>query len=116
MIYLRGHTPGNVLSLHLDEPEGSTTFYDTSGYANNATCSGDACPVAGVPGAVGTALNFNRVSDSSKSPIMLPLTRLGPTDKVTNIRVKIIRTSLAIYDNGSIYLAIGIADGSFSFH
>ena len=78
-----GTYPGNVLSLHLDEPEGSTTFYDTSGYANNATCSGDACPVAGVPGAVGTALNFDGVDDFIQIPHNAAFDQIEDQDKVS---------------------------------
>ena len=78
-----GTFPGNVLSLNLDEPQGSTTFYDISGYGNNATCSGDACPVAGVPGAVGTALNFDGVDDSIQIPHNAAFDQIEDQDKVS---------------------------------
>ena len=40
-----------VTALPLDELPGSTSFADISGYGNGGTCSGDACPLAGVAGA-----------------------------------------------------------------
>ncbi len=60
---------GNVLLLHLNEALGATTFSDSSGSGNNATCSGNACPTMGQIGKFGTAGNFNNtylnVADSN---------------------------------------------------
>jgi uncharacterized repeat protein (TIGR01451 family) len=55
--------PENVLSLHLDDPEGSISFYDSSGYGNNATCFSDACPQAGVTGVHKSAIYFDGIDD-----------------------------------------------------
>jgi YVTN family beta-propeller protein len=60
---LEGTYPGQVAFLKLDEPFGSNQFHDQSGFDNNATCSGDTCPEAGVPGMYGTALNFDGIDD-----------------------------------------------------
>ena len=78
-----GTYPGNVLSLHLDELQGSTTFYDQSGYGNNATCSGDTCPDVGVPGAVGTALSFDGIDDYIQIPHNAEFDQIEDQDKVT---------------------------------
>jgi hypothetical protein len=57
--------------LHFDEDEGATTFSDSSGYDNHATCSGDACPEAGVSGKYGYALqcNGNQYLSIAHSPL-----------------------------------------------
>jgi hypothetical protein len=78
-----GAYPGNVLSLHLDEPQDSTTFHDTSGFGNNATCSGDTCPVTGVPGVVGTALSFDGVDDYIQIPHNAEFDQIEDQDKVS---------------------------------
>lgn len=52
-----------VLNLHLDEELGETTFEDDSNYNNDATCSGDACPDAGVVGRMREGLFFDGVDD-----------------------------------------------------
>jgi subtilisin-like proprotein convertase family protein len=51
-----------ALHLHLDDAPGTTHFEDTTGQ-NNASCSGDACPVAGVPGRVNQGALFDGVDD-----------------------------------------------------
>ncbi|MCE7985168.1 MAG: hypothetical protein DYG89_28680 [Caldilinea sp. CFX5] len=53
-----------VLVLPFEELPGATTFTDASGWNANATCTGDACPVAGIDGAPGAprsdfAVRFN---------------------------------------------------------
>lgn len=78
-----GAYPGNVLTLHLDELHGSTTFYDQSGYGNNATCSGSTCPDAGVPGAVGTALRFDGLDNYIQIPHNAEFDQIESQDKVT---------------------------------
>jgi len=78
-----GTYPGNVAALHLDELSGSTTFADVSGYGNHATCSGDTCPVAGIPGAVGTALDFDGVNDSIQIPHNAAFDQIEDQDKVS---------------------------------
>ncbi|MGB0383516.1 MAG: LamG-like jellyroll fold domain-containing protein [Ardenticatenaceae bacterium] len=57
-----------VLNLHLDEDLGATTFEDESNYYNNATCSGDACPDAGVVGRMREALFFDGIDDRITIP------------------------------------------------
>ena len=51
------------LQLHLDEPAGATTFSDSSGWGNNASCSAPGCPTAGVASIQGTALQFDGIND-----------------------------------------------------
>lgn len=53
----------NVMLLHSDEPAGSTTFSDTSGQNNDATCSGTQCPTAGVSGRYNAGLDFDGTED-----------------------------------------------------
>jgi uncharacterized repeat protein (TIGR01451 family) len=67
---------GNVLMLHLDEPVAATTFQDVSGQGNNGTCTGIACPTAGVSGKFGKAAQFDGVNDviSAGNPAVLRLT------------------------------------------
>jgi len=50
---------GATLSLRLDEATGATTFTDASGNGYHATCSGAACPAAGLTGWYGAAANFD---------------------------------------------------------
>ncbi|MFN8471119.1 MAG: LamG-like jellyroll fold domain-containing protein [Anaerolineae bacterium] len=50
--------PGTVLRLHLEEGSGVTTFRDTSGHQNNATCASPACPTA-QPGPYGQSAAFD---------------------------------------------------------
>ncbi|MBI3958359.1 MAG: VWA domain-containing protein [Chloroflexi bacterium] len=49
--------------LKFDEAAGATTFADSSGQNNNGSCAGNACPVAGVAGKDGQALQFDGVND-----------------------------------------------------
>ncbi|MFN8446941.1 MAG: LamG-like jellyroll fold domain-containing protein [Caldilineaceae bacterium] len=44
-----------VADLRFEEMPGATSFVDSSGRGNNATCSGNGCPIAGLPGAVDSA-------------------------------------------------------------
>jgi len=74
---------GTATSLHLDELQGSTIFYDTSGYGNNASCSGDTCPTAGIPGVIGTALNFDGVNDSIQIPHNAEFDQIEDQDRVS---------------------------------
>jgi hypothetical protein len=65
-----------LIDLRFEELPGATTFADSSGYGNTATCTGAGCPAAGVAGAVdnqnravGTrasdyALGFDGVDDA----------------------------------------------------
>ncbi len=52
--------------LTFDEGAGTTSFADTAGIspAYGATCTGESCPTAGGPGAVGNAVSFDGVNDS----------------------------------------------------
>ena len=63
--YLTGSVDmsGNILLLHVNEPDGSTAFLDTSGAGNDGDCSGSACPTAGVNGWFKQALHFDQVDD-----------------------------------------------------
>lgn len=62
-----GYSNGNadmsvsVLLYHLNEAAGSTTVTDTSGNANNASCSN--CPVFGSAGQLNTATDFDGTND-----------------------------------------------------
>lgn len=53
---------GNKLLLHLNEAAGATTFTDTSGSGNTASCS-VSCPTAGTAGKLQKALSFNGTSN-----------------------------------------------------
>ncbi len=44
-----------LVDLRYEELPGATTFVDSSGYGNNASCSGNGCPAAGAPGALSNA-------------------------------------------------------------
>jgi hypothetical protein len=48
-----------LLLLRLDETEHASVFRDDSGYANNGTCDGDACPTSGHYGKYGNAPQFD---------------------------------------------------------
>lgn len=69
-----GYVTGNVnmtgtaLLLHLDESSGTNAFQDTSGRSNNTYCLGTSCPIAGAPGAFGTALEFDGAIDYLYAP------------------------------------------------
>lgn len=54
---------GTILLMHLDEPPGLQVFADGSTAGNTGTCSGDACPAAGLPGKIDQALQFDGVDD-----------------------------------------------------
>ncbi|MFQ5594170.1 MAG: LamG-like jellyroll fold domain-containing protein, partial [Anaerolineae bacterium] len=51
------------LSLHFDEPEGASTFFDGSDRGHNGSCSWYSCPEAGVEGQMGRATEFNGYDD-----------------------------------------------------
>jgi YD repeat-containing protein len=53
---------GNVLLLHLDEAAGATSFADSSGGGYAFTCSGGACPTAGVSGKINTATQYDGIT------------------------------------------------------
>ena len=74
---------GAVLSLHLDEPPGTATFQDTSGYDNNATCLGNSCPIAGVPGVFGSSVRFDGVNDFLQIPHNAEFDQIEGQDKVS---------------------------------
>ena len=57
-----------ILNLHLDEASGSTTFVDDSTLSNNASCSGNACPQAGVPSRMREGLLFDGTDDMITVP------------------------------------------------
>ena len=46
-----------LVDLRFEELPGATTFTDGSGYGNNATCTGAACPAAGLPAAPNAPLS-----------------------------------------------------------
>jgi protein involved in polysaccharide export with SLBB domain len=50
-----------ALLLHLDEAAGATVFHDASPTRRDGTCSGSACPTAGVSGVINTAAHFDGV-------------------------------------------------------
>jgi hypothetical protein len=52
-----------VLNLHLDESLGATTFSDSSNFANNGSCTGNACPQAAVKGQMREGLVFDGQND-----------------------------------------------------
>jgi hypothetical protein len=55
---------GPVLLLHFDEPSGATSFADASGSSSGGACNtGVSCPVAGVPGRVGGAIQLDGAAD-----------------------------------------------------
>lgn len=56
------------LLLHMDEPAAADSFYDSSGNNRHAFCTVDNCPQSGVPGAKGTALDFDGVDDYLQLP------------------------------------------------
>ena len=59
-VYASGNAnmSGNVGLWHLNEASGATTFVDSSGSANNGSCSGTTCPTA-TTGKFNGAMNFN---------------------------------------------------------
>ena len=61
----------NILLLHLDEPEGTTSFLDASGSGNDASCEGSNCPQA-IPGRFNGALRFDGKDDALNLPGYIP--------------------------------------------
>jgi hypothetical protein len=59
--------PGSVLILHLDEPAGSVIFQDSSLMGNDGSCTGDSCPLSGVPGYIGNGVLFDGDNDYIQS-------------------------------------------------
>ncbi len=53
---------GDIAHYHFEEAAGATTFGDASGSQNHGTCT--ACPTTGVPGLLGSALQFDGVDDT----------------------------------------------------
>ena len=53
-----------LFMMHFDEDEGATRFHDDSGQGRHGTCSGDACPTAGVKGQIGLAVEYDGVDDT----------------------------------------------------
>ncbi len=66
------NAPG--LLLRLDERSGAALFSDDSGLANNATCSGSACPTAGLEGKYVNGLVFDGSSDLIQTRESISLT------------------------------------------
>lgn len=58
--------------LHLDEDPGSSQFTDDSGHGRGGSCSGPACPTAGVKGQIGLAAKFDGVDDGILTTYGLP--------------------------------------------
>ncbi|MFH1327214.1 MAG: LamG domain-containing protein [archaeon] len=79
-IFGNANMSGNLLLLHLEESGGATSFNDDSGYNENFTCVDSACPIAGVPGVFGNALEFDGNNDKilDQDP-----TNIGPTEAIT---------------------------------
>ena len=57
-----------LVYLPLDEPAGATLFQDTSGNGYHGFCSGSSCPDAGVPGKLGSALEFDGIDSYFQVP------------------------------------------------
>ena len=57
---------GNTLLLHLNDTAGSTTFADSSGASNNATCT--TCPTAGGASKFATGATFNGTTQFLQLP------------------------------------------------
>ncbi|HKS80702.1 MAG TPA: LamG domain-containing protein, partial [Candidatus Acidoferrales bacterium] len=53
-----GQTTGLVAYWKLDQPAGATSFADSSGSGDTATCSSGSCPTMGTAGIIGTAADF----------------------------------------------------------
>ncbi|RMF48788.1 MAG: LamG domain-containing protein, partial [Anaerolineae bacterium] len=66
-------TNAPVTLLRFDERAGAVAFSDSSGLANNATCSGDTCPAAGHEGKYINGLIFDGVDDFVTSAEAFPL-------------------------------------------
>ena len=61
----------NLMLLHLDEPDGASSFLDASGSANDASCDNDGCPQA-IPGLFNGALRFDGENDTVDLPPYFP--------------------------------------------
>lgn len=55
--------PRPSAQLLFDEESGATTFADSSGFGNDGTCEGSACPTAGTGGKDGNAVQFDGEDD-----------------------------------------------------
>jgi hypothetical protein len=67
--------PGLRVHLPLDEAQGATQFVDVSGYNNPGSCSGGACPRAGVQGKAARGVELDGVDDQiavSGKPALQP--------------------------------------------
>lgn len=62
----------NLMLLHLDEPDDTTTFLDTSGSANDTSCENNTCPQSDIPGRFGSAVYFDGVDDALDLPAYFP--------------------------------------------
>jgi hypothetical protein len=99
--------PDLLLSLPLDEAAGATTFLDESGNDQHGTCTGNACPTAGDPGRLGSALRFDGVNDrvetrlvieqESESPAVTMMAWVYPTSTSTG-RHMVLSTDNGDYD------------------
>ncbi|HBU06635.1 MAG TPA: hypothetical protein DEB09_00965 [Candidatus Magasanikbacteria bacterium] len=60
----------NVITLPLNEVQGSSIFNDTSGFNQKATCStvSSTCPLAGLTGVNGTAIKFDGLKNMLLTP------------------------------------------------
>ncbi len=67
-----------ALWLHFNENAGATFFADSSLKGNNATCTGNSCPTAGVDGYAGPALRFDGVDDYLDLGLRAALVGSGP--------------------------------------
>jgi hypothetical protein len=63
-----GVTPDTLLLLNLDEPVGSNIFNDSSIMNNDGSCTGDSCPISGVPGHAYQAVQFDGIDDYIQTP------------------------------------------------
>ncbi len=66
VLYSNGNAnmSGNILLFHFNELDGATTFFDTSGNDNDASCAGDTCPLVTSTGKFSRALQFDGNDDS----------------------------------------------------
>ncbi len=54
---------GNTLLLHLNEAAGATSFSDTSGNSNDASCSASTCPTAEIDARLDTGIDLDGTDD-----------------------------------------------------
>lgn len=78
-------TGGRVLWLHFDEPAGATRFADSSLFGNDASCAPGSCPVAGVEGYAGRALQFEQ---DAAYPTVAAGERLNPQLRTITLWVR----------------------------